>query len=129
MFRILMVGLALFVPSEPPLKGLATYYNPGLMPLVYANRVRAGEITPCPECVGVVALLRREHLNRRVWLIVEGYEPVGPLLVIDCAPVSLYRYLLGRGWVADLDWPLAQTLHMRGPISLEVWFSDPRSPP
>jgi hypothetical protein len=66
--------------------GSATYYNPGLMDEVYRNRLAWGQVEPCGECVGMVALLDAERIGERVWLSFDGGSShVGPMLVVDCA--------------------------------------------
>lgn len=97
--------------------GQATYYAPGLMQQVYANRLAWRQVEPCPECVGMVALLEPGHIGRRVWLTPPGGEPIGPLLVVDCAQAAHRDELEARGWAVDVSWELGARLGMRGPLA------------
>lgn len=91
-----------------PVKGFTTYYNPGIMDEVIAYRVRVGDITPCPECIGHVALIREGDINRRVWLRLDESTVEGPFLVTDCAHTWDVAPLVGRGWGVDLDYHTAK---------------------
>jgi len=99
------------------LVGLATFYAAGVMEQVVANRVRWGQISPCAECVGHVALLDPETIGRRVWLQAPGRPVEGPFLVVDCAAPQDRDYLLSRGWVVDLDWETGQRWGMNAPLA------------
>jgi hypothetical protein len=110
-----------------PYTGTATYYNPGIMELVLRYRTRIGQIGPCPDCVGYVALSRAGDIGRKVW-IRYGSDVVGPLLVIDCAaPWDFYR--LDGWWAVDVSWQLAERWRMHGGITVTVYPYDPRSNP
>ena len=101
--------------------GSATYYNPGIMDEVYRNRLAWGQIAPCAECVGYVALLDADMIGQRVYLQRDGKPPEGPFLAIDTAAAGHRADLLRRGWAVDVDWPTAQRWGMRGPIPVRVW--------
>jgi hypothetical protein len=90
-----------------PVRGFSTYYNPGIMEEVVAYRIRAGDITPCPECIGEVALIRAGDINRRIWLQLDDRTVEGPFLVTDCAHTWDVAPLVGRGWGVDLDYDTA----------------------
>lgn len=110
------------------LTGEVTYYNPGIMEAVYANRLRWRQVEPCAECVGMVALLDRDHLGRRVWIARPGYPPEGPFLVVDCAGRADRPRLQARGLVAEVDWPTARRWQMTGPLfDVRILFDDERS--
>jgi hypothetical protein len=108
-----------------PQQGLATYYNPGVMAEVLANRLEAGDIDPCPECVGTVALLRAGDIGRKVWLQPPGGEPVGPFQVIDCARRQDVQPLLDRNWVVDVSFEVGQYWGMNRPLDGVIVFEDP----
>lgn len=115
-----MLGLALFVQSNSPIvhteTGNAKYYASGVMERVYAKRLEMKHVTPCPECIGMVALMRREDLNKRVYLCREGHECEGPFLVIDCAGRNVLARRLRQGDVVEVSWQIAQAWQMRGPL-------------
>lgn len=100
--------------------GTATYYHPGVMDEVYRNRLVWGHVAPCPECVGMVALLDREWIGQTVWLQRPGAPVEGPFLVVDCAAAGHREALLRRGWAVDVDWQTAQRWQMRGPVAVSV---------
>ncbi len=108
-----------------PQQGLATYYNPGVMEQVLGYRLAAGDIDPCPECVGQVALLRAGDIGRRVWLQPPGGDPVGPFLVVDCARRQDVQPLLDRNWVVDVSFEVGQYWGMLRPLDGVIVFEDP----
>jgi hypothetical protein len=105
--------------------GSATYYNPGLMDEVYANRLAWGQVQPCGECVGMVALLDAERIGERVWLSFDGgASHVGPMLVVDCATAAHRADLVRRGWAVDVDWDTWQRLGLpKMPVPVQVYVS------
>jgi hypothetical protein len=112
-------------PSPLPIQGLATYYNPGIMEYVQEYRLRAGDIDPCPECVGSVALLRAGDIGRKVWLQPPGRDPVGPFLVVDCARRQDVIPLLQRNWAVDVSYEVGQYWGMNRPLDGVIVFEDP----
>lgn len=112
-------------PSPLPIQGLATYYNPGVMEYVQSYRLGAGDIDPCPECVGSVALLRAGDIGRKVWLQPPGGDPVGPFLVVDCARRTDVLPLLQRNWVVDVSFEVGQYWGMNRPLDNVIVFEDP----
>lgn len=96
--------------------GEVTYYGPGVMERVYANRLRWNHVEACEECIGMVALLDRQHVGERVFLQRPGHDPEGPFLVVDCAAKKDFRRLKERGLVAEVDWRTARRWRMRGPL-------------
>jgi len=108
------------------LVGLATFYAEGVMAEVVANRIAWGQITPCAECAGYVALLDPDTIGRRVWLHAPGRAIEGPFLVVDCAKPTDRAYLLSRGWVVDVDWETGQRWGMNAPLpGVRVLFDQP----
>ena len=95
-------------PSNFPVRGFSTYYNPGIMEEVVRYRMRVGDITPCPECIGEVALIRAGDINRRVWLQLDDSTVEGPFLVTDCAHTWDVAPLVSRHWGVDLDYSTAK---------------------
>lgn len=99
--------------------GLATYYEPGLFEEVLHNR----QLPPCAECIGYVALLEPEYIGGQVWLRLEGQEPIGPFLIVDCGPQDpvAKATLKTRGWAVDVDWATWQRLGLpRRPVRMAV---------
>lgn len=108
-----------------PAGGKAMYYNPGIMQEVYAYRLKLGQIAPCGECVGYVALLHKGDINRRVWLQWPDGGVEGPFLVIDVAASRHVAMLLSRGWVVDVDYSTALRHGMAGPVPVTVLDAAP----
>jgi hypothetical protein len=104
--------------------GSATFYAPGVMERVVANRLTWGQVEPCVECVGYVALLEPGWIGQRVWLRRSGQPDEGPFLVVDCAAAGHREALRQRGWAVDVDWQTAQRWGMRGPVAVEVLRED-----
>jgi hypothetical protein len=102
-----------------PVTGRATYYVPGLMERVYKTRRQLGQVEPCPECVGMIAMLRVRDVGRRVWIAVDG-AVLGKFLVVDCASPADYERLVARGLVAEFSYEWAQRLGMKGPLTVTV---------
>ena len=38
------------------------------MERVYTNRLSWNHVEPCEECIGMIAVLDREHIGKRAWL-------------------------------------------------------------
>jgi len=82
---------------------------------------------PCKECIGYIALLDPRDIGETVW-VEHDNDVYGPYYSIDCASTQHRQYLVNRGWVADLEWELAQELDMNGPITVTIHFVDPGAP-
>ena len=108
--------------------GLATRYAPDVMDTVEANRLRWNHITPCPECVGRVALLDCGRLDERVWIGVPGRGIVGPVHVVDCGAAHDVSALQAKGFAVDLGYELAVRLGVvDAPLGgVTVWKAHPR---
>jgi hypothetical protein len=106
--------------SPLPVAGKAMYYNPGIMQEVYAYRLRLGQVQPCSECVGYVALLRKGDLGRKVWLRWGDGTVEGPFLVIDVAARQHVGLLLTRGWAVDVDYATAIRRGMNRPVPVTI---------
>ena len=104
------------------LSGLATYYSPGLMETVAANRGM-----PLDGYAGGVALNDCEHLGRSVWLEWEDGDIEGPFLVVDCAQQRHVGARDARGYVAEVDASVAKEhgFYGVGPVPCSVWFEQP----
>jgi hypothetical protein len=109
--------------SPLPVAGKAMYYNPGIMQQVLAYRMQLGQVAPCGECVGYVALLRKGDLGRRVWLRWSDGAVEGPFLVIDVAARHHVSLLLSRGWAVDVDYATAMRHGMNRPAPVTVLAS------
>jgi hypothetical protein len=108
------LGLALLVA------GSATFYAPGVMEDVYANRLAWGHVQPCAACVGMVALMDRDTIGQLVYLQRDGLDPEGPFLVVDCANAAHLAALRARNRVVEVDFETAQRWGMQGPIPVRV---------
>ena len=106
--------------------GMATRYDPDVMGQVYQNRLRWGQVTECPECLGRVALLDCSWLDERVWLRVDGAW-VGPVHVADCAANHDQAALKKKKFAVDLGWLLARWLGVIDDVKrgVEVWKRGP----
>jgi hypothetical protein len=118
--------------SLTALHGSVTYYNDGVFDAVVANRLRWGHIEPCPDCVGVIAVLDCARLGERAYLRVpDRADLIGPLLIVDCAARQDYARLQRRGLIAEVDAPLARELGMwrRGPLyGADLYIGEPQIP-
>lgn len=86
------------------LVGLATYYAPGVIDQVAANR--GMELT---GYVGGVALNHPTHLGQTVWLLWPDEGLVdGPFLVVDCAAADDVAKRERLGYVVEVDAGLAE---------------------
>jgi hypothetical protein len=104
--------------------------NAGVFEQVVANRLAWGQLEPCAECVGYVALLDAEHIGTQVWLQAPGREVEGPFLVADVANRHNRTILQRNQWVVEVDWQTAQRWGMRGPLAgVRVYFDPPKPPP
>jgi hypothetical protein len=104
--------------------GLITFYARGVMEEVYRNRLTWKQVAPCPECVGMAAVLDCGRLGDRVWLAgPDGWE--GPFLVVDCSNAAHLAAQRARGLMAEVSWEQAQEWHMRGPIEGRVSWAEP----
>lgn len=109
-----------YTPSPLPLRGLAMYYNPGVMEQVLTNQLAWGNVSECDECIGRVALLREGDMDRRVWLQRPGLPAEGPFWVIDQAARHHVSGLVRRNWAVDVDYETAMRWQMNGPIPIVV---------
>ena len=97
--------------------GVATYYSDGLMQEVYTNRLVYGQVRPCPQCVGFVALNEARYLGAHIWLDWPCYGISGPYLVVDCAQTEHLAARVAAGRVVEVSRSVAKQLRMRGPVS------------
>jgi hypothetical protein len=109
-----------------PEMGLVTYYAPGMMDYVANYREQHGQLPPCDDCVGSVALLRAGDIGRKVWLQLPGTDVVyGPFLVVDCARTEDIPDLLDRDWVVDVSFEVGQAWGLTGPMDGVIVWPDP----
>ena len=103
--------------------GSATYMDASFTAEVYGNRLAWGQVEPCAECVGYVALLDADRIGEHVWLSFDGGAThVGPLLVFDCAAAGDRAALRRRGWAVDIDGATWQRLGLpKMPVPVQVW--------
>lgn len=96
--------------------GSVTYYADGVFDEVYANRLAFGHVEPCPQCIGLIAVLDRQHVGKLAYVTRPGLPEEGPFLVADCAAAKDLVRLHARGLVAEVDWQTAQRWGMRAPL-------------
>lgn len=96
-------------PSELPITGLATYYNPGIMERAAYLQSRNHGFELDSDVVGYVAMLEVKDMGRIVCITANG-RTVGPLQVADVAGRDVRERLRERGWVVDIDWDEWQAL-------------------
>jgi hypothetical protein len=96
---------------------------------VVAYREGIGQLTPCAECIGYVALLDAQYIGRKVWLQRPAQSVEGPFLVGDCGPqdVAGRQALLDRDWVVDVQYEIGVgRWDMHGPLAgVRVYFEPP----
>lgn len=98
-----------------PKSGKVMFYNPGIMEIVIENRIKANDISSCPDCIGYAALLRKGDLDRKIWIEFADGLVEGPFHVVDVAAPQHVLMLLGKEWVADVDYETAMRWRMAGP--------------
>ncbi|MEM7128565.1 MAG: hypothetical protein AAF702_19685 [Chloroflexota bacterium] len=111
--------------SPLPAYGQAMYYNPGIMELVLENRLKAGQVAPCRDCAGYVAMLRVGDLDRKIWIQLPDGTVEGPFQVIDAADKKHIPMLITKGWIVDIDYETAMRWRMAGPKSVTLWAEPP----
>jgi hypothetical protein len=125
MTALLSVALILAGPEwETPTRadrvhGLASYYAPGVMDRVIANRGLAYD--------DGVALNRAGDLGRQVWLLWPSGDVDGPLPVVDCAQANHYDDRLAQDRVIEVSAGLARDrgFYGVGPAPVTVLFAPP----
>lgn len=98
-----------------PITGKVMFYNPGIMEIVIDNRRKANDIGRCDDCIGFAALLRAGDLDRKIWIQFESGLVEGPFHVVDVAAPQHVLMLIGKEWVADVDYETAMRWRMAGP--------------
>ena len=111
--------------SVLPITGKVMFYNPGIMEIVIENRYKAGDISGCSDCIGFAALLRAGDLNRKIWIQFSDGLVEGPFHVVDVAAPQHVLMLIGKGWVADVDYETAMRWRMAGPRTATVLSEAP----
>lgn len=105
--------------------GIITFYAQGVFEEVYANRLRWGQVQPCPECIGLAAVLDCGRLGEQVLIKgPDGWE--GPFLVVDCSNAAHLAQQKKRRLIAEVDWETGQRWHMRAPIAGDIrwWMAE-----
>ena len=104
--------------------GLITYYADGVMDEVYRNRLAWGHVQPCAECIGMAAMLDRDHIGQQVWI--DGPLGIeGPFLVVDCGNAAHRKQQEARHLIAEVDYQTAMRWGMKGPIEGRVQWETP----
>lgn len=105
------------------LDGKATYYAPGIMERVAANRGLSLE-----NYDGGAVLNDCQHLGRRAWI--EHGGNVIAVRIVDCAQAQHRAERERRGYVAEVSYQQAAAWGgLRGPVDVRVHFRDPRREP
>jgi len=99
-------------------RGMATYYAPGLMEQVAEYRGMGAPL--------LVAMNRKGDLGRVVW-IRKGAR-IYEALVVDCAQEIHFAERLSQGRVLEIPYWLAMEWGMRGPERVSVYFRKPMVP-
>lgn len=97
-------------------KGVITYYNPGIMQIVYDNRIKYDKIEPCADCIDYVAVMDCNNLNKKVW-IEKDAKIYGPYLAIDCADKKHIASLRARNRILEVSYEQAMQWKMNAPLS------------
>jgi hypothetical protein len=104
------------------LDGYATYYAPGLMEKVAANRG-----IDLQAYLGGVALNRAGDLGRAVWLEWGPGQVEGPFLAVDCAQFKHFPERQRLSYVVEVDAGTARRhrFYGAGPVPVRVLFTEP----
>lgn len=84
--------------------GSVTYYNDRPMKATYQARIAWGHVTPCESCIGMIAVLDSENLNKVAYIKRPNKDWEGPFLIVDCAQAKHKEALRRRGLVAEVDY-------------------------
>lgn len=106
-----------------------TYYADGVFDEVYTNRITFGHVQPCPQCIGLVAVLDRQYVGDLAYITRPGHAEEGPFLIADCAAAKDLVRLQARGLVAEVDYQTAQRWGMRAPLTGVTVRIESRNPP
>lgn len=98
---ILLIALGIWFQGE------FTRYAPRVMERVVAYRLEIGQLTPCPACVGEIAVIEPRYLNWRAYITFPDGRVVGPFHVTDCAEQKHRENLRRRGWVGEFSYASA----------------------
>ena len=116
----LLAGMPVWrMPTVLPVTGRATYYAEGVMERVWQYRIQSGDVRPCKECIGAVAMMHSGDIGRKVWVEHDG-EVLGPFIVVDCAAPQDFPALERRGIVVEVPYWLARHWKMAGPVGVRV---------
>jgi hypothetical protein len=104
---VLLVLLAPILPQKQktvlPITGYATYYNPGIMKKVVANRERWGQLPECEDCQGYVAMRWPGDIGREV-CVDTGENVHGPYQVADVVADHHRADMIKKNRVVDADY-------------------------
>lgn len=108
--------------TQLPITGTATFYHPPLMNTVYNNRLRWGQVQPCPYCTDNVSMIDCADLGRKVYIArsENQCDQEGPFLVVDCAPDSEKRSHEAVHHALEVSYEQALRWGMSGPITVIV---------
>ncbi len=131
----LLAVAAAMLPNEPgwtdttrlPARGFATYYAPGVMEDVARYREQVGDVSPCPDCIGDIAMMRAGDVGRKVYLVYQGHIQ-GPFRVVDCSTERDFWPNILSGHIVEVPHWLAMQWGMTGPVEVTVLQPAPRSP-
>jgi hypothetical protein len=120
----LLLGLALLAEGD------GSFYAKNVMESTVAYRIELGQIQPCPDCIGYVALMSCDELGRLVYLdFGDSLGIEGPFLTADCAQAEHIEGLRKRNRVVEVDWQTALRHHMAGPLPVRILWAPPENCP
>lgn len=103
--------------GDESITGLATFYDPGIMEKVIANRGMNLDLYK-----GGLAANKAGDIGRTAWLEVDN-RILGPFKIVDCAQKG--EHFLERernGMIVEVGWETAVELDMQGPIPVTLHF-------
>lgn len=118
---ILATALWNIPTGDESITGLATFYDPGVMEQVVANRGMNLDLYK-----GGLAANRSGDVGRTAWLEVDS-RILGPFKIVDCAQRGdHFRDRERNGMIVEVGWETAVELGMKGPIPVTLHFFLPQ---
>lgn len=100
--------------------GYATFYAPGVMEQVIANRVSWGQIQYV-EPWFAIAVLDCHRIGQKAMIEWNGSMD-GPYTIVDCAREADKPELERRRVVVDVSWQIAKRHKMKGPTPVRLIY-------
>lgn len=117
MVERLIVAAAMVASLTLVDEGKATRYDPGVMDVVIANRLKWKQITPeqVEQAAGFIAL-QGDHVGEWAWLRWPDGRLLGPYLVVDVGAARDQAHLDEIHFAVDLSAELAEELGVVNPV-------------